>query len=235
MIVADTMTITPQQLEILRQSPLFNGLDEAQLQQLQPSLGLRHLAQGEHLFEQGARAEAFYLLSEGQVRLYRLAPSGQEKVMEIVNPRQTFAEALMFQEMPTYPVSAQALTDSELVVINASGFVELLSGSVENCFRVMGSLSVRLRKLLGEIDALTLQNAGLRVANYLLQLLADAGGDEGTVVTLPAAKNVIASRLSIQPETLSRSLNTLSSKGIIEVEGLNVRVLNVSALRNFGS
>lgn len=155
--------------------------------------------------------------------------------MEIVNPGQTFAEALMFHEMPSYPLSAQALLDSELVVINARGFLEFLSGSVESCFKVMGSLSVRLRKLLGEIDALTLQNADLRVANYLSQLLTEADGEEGAVVTLPAAKNVIASRLSIQPETLSRSLNTLSAKGIIEVDGLNIRVPDVQALRNYGS
>lgn len=228
------MEPTPQQIELLRQSPLFSALDEAQLLQLQPHLGLRRLAQGEHLFAQGDAADAFFLLSEGQLRLYRLAPSGQEKVVEIVNSGETFAEALMFQELPSYPLNAQALLDSELIVIRARGFHQLLAGSVESCFKVMAGMSVRLRKLLGEIDALTLQNAGWRVANYLLQLLPEGDGEGAALITLPAAKNIVASRLSIQPETLSRSLNTLVQRGLIEVDGPNIRLLDVAALRRYG-
>lgn len=226
------MHTSSQQMKSLLQSPLFSSLDEAQFERLLPSISLRTLSQGEHLFEQGEEAQAFYLLLQGQIRLYRLSPSGHEKVVELVNPGHTFAEALMFQEMPSYPLNAQALAECELLVIGASGFLELLSGSVDSCFKVMASLSVRLRRLLGEIDALTLQNSGLRVANYLVHLLPEGCGDS-EVITLPAAKNIVASRLSIQPETLSRTLHTLSDKGLIEVEGLNIRVLDVEALRTY--
>lgn len=226
------MSLTPQHLEVLRRSPLFNSLSDQQVEQLQPHISVHSLSTGEHLFEQGEPADAFYLVLQGQVRLYRLAPSGQEKVVELVNPGQTFAEALMFQDVPSYPLNAQALNDAEVVVIRAKGFLELLSGSVDICFKVMASLSVRLRRLLGEIDALTLQNAGLRVANYLVHLLPE-GSCDSEVITLPAAKNIIASRLSIQPETLSRSLHSLSDKGLIEVDGLSIRVLDLEALRTY--
>ncbi|MDH5786524.1 MAG: Crp/Fnr family transcriptional regulator [Chromatiales bacterium] len=214
-------------LILLRQIPLFSALDEGQLEQLSTHITRRKFSRGEHVFAQGDEARAFYLLLNGQVRLYRLSPSGQEKVVELVNPGQTFAEALMFQEVPRYPVHAQVLADSELLCIASSGFVTLLSSSVESCFKVMGSLSIRLRRLLGEIDALTLQNAGLRVSNYLLQLLPD--GEE--VLILPAAKQVIASRLSIQPETFSRTLHSLAAQGVIEVNGQQIRVLDVAGLR----
>lgn len=226
------MELTLQQLRILNKNPLFRSLDDEQLAQLKSSISVHAFSQGEHLFTQGDSAEAFFLVLSGRIRLYRLAPSGQEKVIELVNPGQTFAEALMFQEVPSYPLNAQALGDCEVVVIRSKGFLELLSGSVDLCFKVMASLSVRLRRLLGEIDALTLQNSGLRVANYLIHLLPEGCGDS-EVVTLPAAKNIIASRLSIQPETLSRSLHALSGKGLIEVDGLNIRVLDIEALRTY--
>lgn len=225
------MALQPHQLDTLRSTPLFSALDEGQFQQLLPYVSLRRVAKGEHVFAQGDEARAFYLLLDGQVRLYRLAPSGHEKVVELVNPGHTFAEALMFQEVPSYPVHAQALANSELLVIASDGFSELLSSSVESCFKVMGSLSMRLRRLLGEIDALTLQNASLRVTNYLLRLREEQGDE----VTLPAAKQVVASRLSIQPETLSRTLNTLSNGGLIEVEGQLIRLLDVEALRHYGA
>jgi len=226
------MSLNHSQLESLKQAPLFRSLSESHLQQLQPYLSTRQMKQGEQLFHEGQAAESFYLLLKGQIKLYRVSPTGNEKVIEIVRPGQTFAEALMFLDTPEYPVSAQNLSAVELVAINSRGFHQLLSESNETCFRVMGSISIRLRQLLNEIDALTLQNATLRLVNYLLYLVPE--GDKGkTDITLPAAKNIIASRLSIQPETLSRILTVLSGRHLISVEGLNIRIHDIEALRAF--
>ena len=227
--------ITTEQKQVLQQHHLFRALSEEQLTLLLQDVTIKQLEQGQHLFEQGAEASAFYLLHRGQVKLYRLSPSGQEKVIEIVRPGQTFAEALMFLDIPAYPLNAQALTDTELFVIRNKGFLQLLSQSVDTCFHVMADISMRLRGLLNEIDALTLQNASLRLVNYLLYLVQEVESIEGSAeITLPAAKNIIASRLSIQPETLSRILSNLSSKGLISVDGLNIKVLDVEGLRTFG-
>ncbi|MCW8972111.1 MAG: Crp/Fnr family transcriptional regulator [Gammaproteobacteria bacterium] len=219
----------------LQKNHLFRALDRGQMEALQPHISIKSLKQGEHLFEEGQKAEAFYLLRQGQIKLYRLAPSGQEKVIEIVRPGHSFAEALMFLEVPAYPLSAQALTNVELFVIRNRGFLELLSGSVETCFHVMADISVRLKGLLNEIDALTLQNASLRLVNFLLYLVQEQEVCEGCVeITLPAAKNIIASRLSIQPETLSRILANLGNQGLISVEGLNITVHDPEGLRTYG-
>lgn len=224
--------LNTEETEELLQSHLFQALDEEQWRQLMPHISMRSLQQGEHLFNEGDTADVFYLLRRGQVKLYRLSPSGQEKVIEIVSPGQSFAEALMFLELPAYPVSAQALSEAELFVIANRGFVQQLSRSVDTCFRVMGNLSVRLRGLLNEIDALTLQNATLRLVNYLLRLFAEQ--EEQHAITLPAAKNIIASRLSIQPETLSRILTNLTAEGLISVDGLTITVLDAERLRRYG-
>lgn len=222
----------PLQLEALKQAPLFHSLSEQQLEQLHSYLSTRVLAQGETLFREGEVAESFYLLLRGQIKLYRVSTAGNEKVVEIIRPGQTFAEALMFLERPVYPLTAESLSETELVVINSRGFHQLLSASTETCLRVMGNLSQRLHHLLNEIDALTLQNASLRLVNYLLCLVPE-GTSGGVEITLPAAKNIIASRLSIQPETLSRILANLGQKGLIAVDGLNIRIHDIAALRMF--
>lgn len=229
-------SISTEKLEALRQSPLFQALSGDQLSLLLMDAGVRPLEQGQHLFEAGAQATGFYFLLSGQIKLYRLSPTGQEKVIEIVRPGQTFAEALMFLEIPAYPVSAQALVDVELIEIKNKAFLQLLSQSVETGFQVMAQLSMRLHGLLTEIDALTLQNASLRLVNYLLYLVQEVeSGEGGAEITLPAAKNIVASRLSIQPETLSRILGNLSGKGLIRVDGLNIRVLDLEGLRTFST
>ncbi len=214
----------------LRGHALFAGLNDEQLAKVKTGLRLQQAAPGEHFFSHGQPAEEFYLLRSGQVKLYRLSPTGNEKIIEIIRPGQAFAEALMFMEVPLYPVSAQALTAAEVYAINNKPFLDALRGSVDTCFRLMGDISVRLHQLLNEIDALTLQNATLRLINYLLdQVPPDA--ENSTEIELPAPKNIIASRLSIQPETLSRILHGLGDQGLISVKGINVHLHDIEGLR----
>lgn len=223
-----------KQQERLRENLLFRALSEEQMARLCAAITVKSLEQGEHLFEAGSRAEEFYLLAAGQMKLYRLSPAGQEKVIEIIRPGHTFAEALMFLDIPSYPVNAQALSYCELYAIKNRVFLDILRGSVDLCFQVMADISMRLKRHLNEIDSLTLQNATLRVVNYLSHLVPSCNSDTAEII-LPAAKNIIASRLSITPETLSRILHTLSSKGLIAVEGLHIKVHDVERLRSYGS
>lgn len=214
----------------LRAHALLAGLSDSQLVKVKEGVQLQRLAAGDHLFAQGQPAERFFLLRTGQIKLYRLSPTGNEKVIEIVRPGQVFAEALMFMDVPLYPVNAQALTSADIYAINNKQFISILRDSVDTCFRVMADISMRLHQLLNEIDALTLQNATLRLVNFLLgQVPGDA--DNTADVALPAAKNIIASRLSIQPETLSRILHNLGEKGLISVKGLNVQIHDLQGLR----
>ena len=91
-------------VDALRNTPLLSRLGEQQLQRVSTRAVHRTLDEGQWLFRQGDPARRFYLVVEGQLRLFRLSPEGTEKVIEIVSPGQTFAEALMFLNAPRYPV-----------------------------------------------------------------------------------------------------------------------------------
>lgn len=206
--------------EKLREVLLFARLNEEQLDRVTHKAVRRSLAEGEILFEQGDPAKRFYLVLSGQIKLYRHSPNGDEKVIEVVTPGSTFAEALMFLERPHYPVGAQALQASEIISLDATDFADMLKSSVEICFLMLGDMSQRLRGLLREIDELSLHTATCRVAAYLLQHApADADSFE-----LPTAKHVIASRLSVKPETLSRIIKYLVGSGVISVSGSRVEL-----------
>lgn len=226
----DTRTVPDDEL---RRLPVLAALSDEQLARVRRGARLVELAEGEHLFEHGQRAERFFMLREGRIKLYRLSPEGDEKVIEIIRPGQSFAEAVMFMEGKRYPVSAQALVRSELIAFDNAVFLQILRESVETCFRVMAAMSMRLRARVNEIEALALQNATLRLVNYLLGELPEDAGDSAEI-RLPAPKNVIASRLSVQPETLSRILHQLCDKGLITVQGRTITVHDVPALRRYG-
>lgn len=217
-------------LDQLRRAPLLSRLEPAQLERVSRHAARVTLAAEQLLFSQGDAANRFYLLLAGQMRLFRLSPEGAEKVIEIVSPGQTFAEALMFLEVPRYPVCAAALAEAELIAIDAVDFAAMLRGSVDTCFLLLGTLSQRLRGLIGEIDDLTLHTATSRVARYL----AAKAAPDTPILELDVRKGVLASRLSVQPETFSRVVKSLVDQGVIQMQGSQVRILDRAALIRIG-
>ncbi|MBK1645779.1 Crp/Fnr family transcriptional regulator [Thiocapsa imhoffii] len=213
-------------IDELKTAPLLAHLSDAQLERVCQQATRVSLGAEQLLFSQGDPAERFYLVLKGQIQLFRLSPGGAEKIIELVSPGQTFAEALMFLNAPRYPVCAGALTAAELISLDARDFSQMLRESVETCFMMLGSLSQRLRGLIGEIDNLTMHTASSRVARYLLaKVPPDRRG-----LTLDVRKGVLASRLSIQPETFSRVIKDLGRRGIIEVQGAQVTILDRATL-----
>lgn len=214
----------------LKRCYLFAELDTAQLERVVREVRMLRLDKSEVLFRQGDPAERFFLVRQGQIKLFRLSPEGNEKVIELIQPGQTFAEALMFSAARGYPVHAQAIEPSELYSFDNRGFKAVLRESVDTCFRLMAGMSMRLHQQVNEIDRLTLHSATYRLVSYLLQETTDSAGSEQHV-DLPTTKSLIASRLSIQPETFSRILSRLSRDGLIDVQGTHIVLRDIPALR----
>lgn len=215
---------------LLRDNFLFSRLDDQQLERVMALAKRRTLADGERLFNAGDHATHFYLVVSGQIKLTRLAPNGNEKVIEIVAAGKTFAEALMFADAPAYPVTATAIDQCEVIAFDNKAFMALLRESVDTCFRMMSDMSQRLHRMIKEIDDLTLQSAIGRVANFLIAKQA-AEGTNHAEFDLEAPKGIIASRLSVKPETFSRILGTFSSQGLVSVKGSRVAILDPEGLR----
>jgi CRP-like cAMP-binding protein len=213
-------------IDDLRATPLLSALDDAQLGRVASHAVRRKVDEGAWLFSQGDAARHFYLVISGQVRLFRLAPDGAEKVIEIVSAGDTFAEALMFLNAPRYPVCAAALEPSEVIAMDARDFAAMLRESVDTCFVVLGALSRRLRALIGEIDNLTLHSARSRVVRYLLAHCPE----DRRAFALDVRKGVLASRLSIKPETFSRVVKQLTDANAISIHGAHVTLIDRPAL-----
>lgn len=217
-------------LDELHQIALFSALDEQQLNSVLKSCKKIILPAKNILFEKGSHASHFYLLKSGQVKLFCLSADGCEKVIEIIYPSQTFAEAIMFMPKQVYPVSAEAIKDSELYSFEIKQFRELLEDSKETCFRMMAKMSRNLHDRINDINNLTLHNATYRLVVYLLEQLPE-GAMELSDIHLSTTKIIIASRLSIQPETFSRILLRMSKQNLIEVHGNDITLLDVEGLR----
>jgi len=184
------------------------------------------------LFHQGEPAEAFYFVIAGAVKIYRLTPDGQEKVFEVVGPRQTFAEAMMLMDTPNYVASAEAIGPSQLYRLSTHTYMRLLQNNSRLTFALLGKLCVRLHQRVNEIETLSLKNATHRVVRYLLTQLMQAQTVERQF-ELPMAKQLIAGHLSIQPETFSRIIRRLIDEQIITQDGRRIVILDRPRLEQF--
>ena len=211
----------------LKQSPLLSCLTDLQIDRVYKHCELFKLTEGQQLFSQGEDVKFFFLVLRGKVKLFRVSPDGQEKIIEIVPEGAIFAEALMFMDKPHYPVSAAALSESVVIGIDAQNFKDMLLNSVDTCLLLMGNMSFRLRGLINEIDRLTLHTGTCRIASYLIQ----HSPEDEECFELDIPKSVIAARLSVKPETFSRITKRLRDTGVLSINGNKITIHDREALR----
>jgi CRP-like cAMP-binding protein len=123
---------------------------------------------------------------------------------------------------------------TELIAIDSQKYAALLQNSVDSCFKLLGVMSQRIHGLVNDIDSLTLHSSKSRLAGYLVSCLTHSSS-AGKTIKLELPKGVIASRLSMKPETFSRALHNLDESGIISVEKRQVTVNDELALREIAN
>jgi CRP-like cAMP-binding protein len=218
---------------ILARLPLFQELAPGQVAALETACRERRLSKGEMLFQKGDPAKGFFVLVFGQIKLAFPSSQGNEKVVEVLGPQQSFGEAVMFMGRP-YPVFAEALADSLLLHIGSPPVFELLEKDPLFARRMLAGLSTRLHSLVQDVETYSLRSSAQRVVGYLLQHCPEAkSGDNSFDILLPTSKQVIASRLNLTPETLSRIFHDLSANGLIGVSGKHITINNLKRLREF--
>lgn len=248
----DVNVITNNDFKVsMTQHHLFSSLESEELNEiLQLSTHLSFVGHT-HIFHQGDRARRFYFVVKGHLQLYRTDRQGQEKVIEVVRQGQTFAEALMFDKCARYPVSAQSISICELISVDSEAYLKILKRNTTACFAIMATMSKRLRKHLNEVEILSLQNAQNRFLLFLQTNVSHVTKhssnikqspewrqdeyqdnvklDEGIII-LDIPKQMLASRLSIQPETFSRLIKKMTQEGFIWVKGDTIHIPSLSKL-----
>ena len=215
--------------------PLFSDLSPADLSRMALGCELRRLGRGDTVFHYGEPCEEFHVVVTGQVKLFALSQTGQEKVIELVGPGHSFAEALMFTSKP-YILNAQALSSTLLLTVSKQAIVSEIERDPRFCMRMLAGISRRLHGLIHDIESGALQSGVQRVIGYLLREheMSESANDETFTVALPVSKATIASRLSLTPEYFSKVLRELEEKGLIEMDKRDIRIVDALRLQSYG-
>ena len=191
----------PELLALARRSLILASAPENVARTVLDSARLRSFSRGETVFLQGERASAIYIVAEGWVKLYRIAPSG-----------------------------AEAVTDCALIRIEADVFLRQIRENPEVAISILSATFAHLHSLVAQVEALKAQTGAQRVAEFLLELAPCPDG--ACEVTLPYDKVLIAGRLGMKPESLSRAFQKLRKVGVKVLQN-HAEIADLAALRDY--
>lgn len=231
----DRTLTTPERLfkgtasarDVVSALPLFDGILPQVLNRLLADSATITRRRSTLLFGAGDEADCFYIVLDGAVKLFALSPDGKESIVEIFGPGTSFAEAAMLST-GEFPLHAEVIEDATLIRVGRRAFLYTLHSDHALAYRMLAAMVAWNRRLGAEIAALKELTPWQRVAGFLL---AQTPATEGEVkVTLPFNKEILASRVGIRRESLSRVLGRLKALGVHTV-GNTIRIDDVDALR----
>jgi len=215
--------------DLVRNSAFCRTLSPEALGQLQRAGLLQHYRKGETVFRQREEATHFYLLLKGKVSITAARESGEDTIVDILPEGNLFLMNSALLELP-YMVTAEAVTDIRVLAVPVAEFKEMLAKHPSLALITLNQLAAQTRMLVDQVRQLKLQSANERLAHYILSLVDIT---EGSAITeLEEERRVIAQRLGMTPESLSRSIAALKNVGVI-FEQRTVRVADAAALRNY--
>lgn len=218
--------MTENIIESFYLSPLLREIKPEFLQALAKIAVKKNNKKDTQLFIQDQKAEGFYLICSGTVKIFRIGNDGREQTIHIFRTGETVGEVPVFQGTD-YPACATALAKSELIYFPANKFIQLCRQQPELLLNMLAILSQRLRKFVELIDDLTLKDVTSRLAKYIIK---NKTRKDDSQIVLEQSKTSLASRLGTIPATLSRTLKKLQDLKIIEVDKNLIKIIDEETL-----
>jgi len=216
----------------LRLYPLFAGLTVDELSRLALSLSKRTVAKGAYLYYPGNPGLYTYLVEAGLIRLFFTNANGEEFLLNLVGPRETFGLPLLLDDQLRVMGAAARQTSVVLVISREDLFhwMECFPTLMRNVYL---DLSISARKLILNTRSLVTISLRGRLANMLLRLGAkgkDQGKDSDKII-LPLTQTEIAGWLNASRGRLNRAMKELQQLGLIRVDGQRIFILDREGLQ----
>jgi CRP-like cAMP-binding protein len=214
-------------VEIIRECGLFCGLTPGSFEKIARIARTVRFPRGQTIFQEGDPCPGIYVVGQGAVRIFKIAPNGKEHVLHFARTGMTFAEVAAIGHFDC-PAHADVTEDTVCALIPAPGFRQIVNEDHGFCVEMMVGMSKWVHHLVGLLEDLVLRDATARVARHLIQSDDTQGGGE---FTLPMRKKDLASHLNLTSETLSRTLHRLVDCGLIERHEQRIRICELSKLQ----
>jgi CRP/FNR family transcriptional regulator, transcriptional activator FtrB len=218
--------VRPEDMDTVRGLPLFAGVDQKQVDALLKGSFLQRFPNHVELVREGEPADFLHVVVEGQVEIFS-AYRDRETTIAVVGPGHCFITAAVMLDR-IYLKSARTLTAARVLLIPADAVRRCFADDAAFARCIATDLASAYRGLVKEVKNQKLRSGLERLANWLLSQLEAKGG--AARFELPFEKKVLAARLGMAPEVLSRSFAALVAYDV-HVDGPSIHIRDATALR----
>ena len=213
-------------VSFIRRVPAFSALEDRPLHELLTRCTKVRVHEGANIFRSSEPARSLYVILTGKVKLYQISPKGDEQILHMYGPGNTFGEAAVWAGI-RYPAHAEALVESTLLEIPRVILSEYIRNDPDLAFGMLSGMSRKLMEFNTLIEQLSLKEIPARLAGVLLRLSEESESDS---FRLEQTKRELASQIGTISETLSRTLYKMKKKELILVDGDRITILNRNGL-----
>ncbi|MCA8937074.1 MAG: Crp/Fnr family transcriptional regulator [Planctomycetes bacterium] len=220
--------------EMLRDIPLFKGLSEETLTELEGRTNIKRLEEGEVYLNAGQPPKAFCVVLSGQLKFYRVNRAGKEQVFGYARPHDVFGLTSLTDPYKSVPMNCLSRSTTEIAEIDLPLIRELMHREPQFAVAILKEQSKRYSDMLDLVDQLSLKDAHNRLAKWLDAWVDEnhpEAGDNEVLVVLPYTQSEIAAQIGTVREVVSRGFSRMEKDGILRASGKRVTILSRKRLR----
>ncbi|MCL4078937.1 Crp/Fnr family transcriptional regulator [Coriobacteriia bacterium Es71-Z0120] len=207
----------------IRAFPVFAGLSDHDLERLCRLLTYRRYSKGAHIISQDQPGTAMYLLTTGRVKVAIASSQGKELVLDYLEAPAHFGEMSIVDAEPR-SADVVAMTDVEVLMLDGRDLAEAVQIQPKLAVSLIGTLSRRVRGLIGRLEDIVFHDAYHRVMRVLLNIATASYESVGVPVIEGFTHAEIASLAGTSRETASRAISMLAREGLVRTKGRKIVV-----------
>ncbi|MCA9873612.1 MAG: Crp/Fnr family transcriptional regulator [Anaerolineales bacterium] len=210
-------TPTPQELALLHNTTLFQGLSDEQLQSVLQAARYYELERRGFFFHQGEPATTFYVILRGNMRLAQLTPEGRQVIMHYFGPGNELAVIVVLSKVD-YPVSAEAATDAAALGWDHATALALMEQFPRLAINGMEMVAGRFWELQNRYRELATERVEQRVARAVIRLIHQHNGlrPAQSVPQLTLTRQDLAEMTGTTLFTVSRICSSWEQRGLLD-------------------
>jgi len=220
---------TPDKRAYLSMVEIFQDLAPSDMEHLERVTAMVTCERGRVFYTPDERAEVLFILKKGDVSISRISPDGRKLMVETLGYGSIFGEmAVLGQRM--HENYAEALTECLICVMSRADVEDLLLSDPRIAIRIVQSLSDRLTRAEERLEEMAFKGVPARLASLLLRLAIDNDW-RGRPLLAGLTHQQLAELIGTSRETVTLTLNTFRTDGLLEIARKRVTLLDRTRLQ----
>lgn len=221
----------------LRKSPLLQSLSDDALRRLAGQVRTVAWERGRVVLRAGDPGNSMMIVVTGRVKITTGAPSGRERILNIIEPGETFGEMALLDGAPRC-ADAEAIEPSTALVLGREAFDALLDSDPVFARRVIADLCARVRKATELVEDTLFLSPATRLARRLRSMIHQNGHspqvDEEWVLD-GLSQQELADAVGLTRESVNRLLRAWQAEGLVTLRRRTVVVRRLADLQRIAS